>query len=266
MREKCLFSIIGIMFIIIQPCASLSSGGKSLVVVRNIEENISQQLKIIINGKDKGIIKNGEIKTFNVPNGSHRIVLQQRLNPSVMKGQNWSTVTTDTIALDNERYEIDIRSKGISVVNKYSLSDQITSTQKNSRELARTSAMRNTAIKETFDEINSYIPENSTVAILDFYPNNEEGMFISEELTVLFVNSRKYIIVDRQRLDVIRNEQRFQTSGEVSDETIQSIGNMLGANVVITGNITETNNQKWLRIRALDVKTAQIVAISSEQI
>jgi len=65
-------------------------------------------------------------------------------------------------------------------------------------------------------------------------------------------------------LDIIRAEQNFQMSGEVSEESAISIGQMLGANIVITGSITGTGTNQRLSIKALDVKTAQIVTMVRE--
>jgi TolB-like protein len=51
-------------------------------------------------------------------------------------------------------------------------------------------------------------------------------------------------------------------TGEVDDNSILSIGHLLGAGVVITGSIAEDGDR--LRLKALDVRTAKIAAMSSE--
>jgi curli biogenesis system outer membrane secretion channel CsgG len=86
-----------------------------------------------------------------------------------------------------------------------------------------------------------------------------------DELEYRLVNSGKLTIVDRRLLDQIQNEQNFQLSGDVDDNSAVSIGNMLGANVVLTGNISTTGTVQWLSIKALDVKTARIIAMVREQ-
>jgi len=53
-------------------------------------------------------------------------------------------------------------------------------------------------------------------------------------------------------------------SGEVSDDSAVSIGSMLGASIVITGSITGTGNTKRITMKALDVATSQIIAMSRE--
>jgi curli biogenesis system outer membrane secretion channel CsgG len=109
------------------------------------------------------------------------------------------------------------------------------------------------------------LPRNSTVAILYIDSRNRElGAFAMDELEFQMVVSRKFRMVDRQTLDTVREEQNFQLSGEVSDASAVSIGNMLGASIVITGSITGSGNTQRLTIKALDVKTAQIVSMARE--
>jgi hypothetical protein len=110
------------------------------------------------------------------------------------------------------------------------------------------------------------LQRNATIAILSVYSddrNNSE--FVISELEYKFVESGKFKIVDRRRLDQIRNEQNFQMSGEVSDNSAVSIGNMLGATIVITGDISGAGSSQRLVLKALDVKTAQIITMAREQ-
>jgi hypothetical protein len=109
------------------------------------------------------------------------------------------------------------------------------------------------------------LPRNSTIAVLNvFSADRNTTEYIIGELEYNLVNSGKFKIVDRRRLDQIRNEQNFQMSGEVSDNSAVSIGNMLGANIVITGELTGTGSNQRLVFKALDVKTAQIITMARE--
>jgi hypothetical protein len=127
-------------------------------------------------------------------------------------------------------------------------------------------SLNHTAIVKSFDTLNQFIPNGSKIAILAITPNNDDSIYISEELMIQFFNSGKYLIVERDTLEVIRQEQLLQMSGEVSDDSAVSIGQFIGADVVITGTISGNGNQRRLRLKALSVKTAQILAISSEGI
>jgi hypothetical protein len=113
-------------------------------------------------------------------------------------------------------------------------------------------------------ELSKNIPGPLSIAVISIAAANQgEGEFAAEELTFLLVNLKKYSIVDRSSLDIIRAEQRFQLSGEVDDDTAVSIGHLIGAAVVITGNINPYGEVKYLRLKALDVETGEIRAMVS---
>lgn len=110
------------------------------------------------------------------------------------------------------------------------------------------------------------LPKDSRIAVLSISADNQDdSAFVIEELEFIFVNNGSLRIVDRKNLSQIRAEQKFQISGDVSDESAVSIGNMLGASIVITGSITGSRNNQRLTIKALDVRTAQIITMAREQ-
>jgi hypothetical protein len=125
-------------------------------------------------------------------------------------------------------------------------------------------------IEETINKLSlsliDKLPRNSTIAILSVYSSDKNSAeFVISELEYKFVESGKFKIVDRRRLDQIRNEQNFQTSGDVDDNSAVTIGNMLGATIVITGDINSVGSSQRLVLKALDVKTAQIITMAREQ-
>jgi len=110
------------------------------------------------------------------------------------------------------------------------------------------------------------MPRDSTIAILSVYSaDRETSEYVIDELEYKFVGTRKFKIVDRRRLEQIRREQNFQLSGEVDDTSAVSIGNMLGASIVITGDISGSGASRRLVLKAIDVKTAQIVTMARER-
>jgi TolB-like protein len=109
------------------------------------------------------------------------------------------------------------------------------------------------------------LPAQSTVAVINVSSNSSElSAYIVNELEYQLVTAKKFTIVDRKTLDTIRSEQDFQMSGEVNDASAVSIGQMLGASIVITGTITGTGSSQRLSLKALDVKTAQIMTMVRE--
>jgi len=108
------------------------------------------------------------------------------------------------------------------------------------------------------------LKQNEKVAILSFTaPERDSAQFVQEELEVILVNNR-FPVVDRATLDKIRQEQKFQSAGEVDNQTAVTIGKFAGAKVVVTGSISGTGDMRRLRIRALDTETADVLGSSSE--
>jgi curli biogenesis system outer membrane secretion channel CsgG len=109
------------------------------------------------------------------------------------------------------------------------------------------------------------LPANATIAVISISSNNADlATFAIDELEYQLVTARQFTIVDRKTLDTIRMEQNFQLSGEVSDQSAVSIGNLLGASIVVTGSITGSGNTQRLTLKALNVKTAQIITMARE--
>jgi hypothetical protein len=119
---------------------------------------------------------------------------------------------------------------------------------------------------EISEELIETLPAKSIIAVLSI-SSNERTLSENtiDELEFYLVDSRKFTIVDRARLDQIRREQNFQMSGEVNDDSAVAIGNMLGANIVIVGTITTSGLEGRITIRALDATTAQIVTMAREK-
>ena len=87
--------------------------------------------------------------------------------------------------------------------------------------------------------------QGSVVAIINFTsPSEPLSQYVADELTAFIVQTRLLKVVDRNRMEFIRNEQNFQMSGDVSDESMQSIGKILGARSIITGSFTKSG-QDW---------------------
>jgi TolB-like protein len=115
------------------------------------------------------------------------------------------------------------------------------------------------AIRDTSDYLNDNIPQGNKIVILNIqsdYANLSD--YIIDELIANAVNDKVFSVVDRAQLETIRMELNFQLSGEVSDDSALSIGRFLGAQTIVSGTISEIGDRYRMRIRALNVETAQV--------
>jgi len=80
------------------------------------------------------------------------------------------------------------------------------------------------AIQEATRNIEDNVQAGQKIAVLNFTsPTDQFSAYVLEELSDKLVNEKKLTVVDRKDLDLIRQEENFQLSGEVSDESAQAI-------------------------------------------
>ena len=116
-------------------------------------------------------------------------------------------------------------------------------------------------IREASDYINNYVPAGNFIVILNIQSGSAAlSDYIIDELIANAVNDKNFSVVDRQRLDEIRKEQNFQTSGEVDDDQALSIGRFIGAQSIVTGSVRTLGSRYRITVRALDVETAKVQA------
>ena len=112
------------------------------------------------------------------------------------------------------------------------------------------------AIEQSAEKICADLPAGSRVAIAAWEsPGAGLSDYIMEELSgALF--DRGMEVADRRNLEYVYRELDLQMSGSVSDESARSIGKFLGADLVITGRLTELGGPYRYRSSAIHVESA----------
>lgn len=104
----------------------------------------------------------------------------------------------------------------------------------------------------------------NAVAIVDIHSDYDKlSEYINDELIHEFtVTLNETVVVERnyQSLKKINKELDYQYSGNVSDETVQSLGYSLGADCIILGELKEDSSGWKLELRALHVETKKVIA------
>ena len=111
----------------------------------------------------------------------------------------------------------------------------------------------------------------NTVAVLDF-----EGIGVSEDearalsnrfgTEFLELSGGIYVLVERQQMGEILEEQGLQQSGCVSSECAVEVGAALGAKFIIVGSISKVGNIYSVNVKLLDVETTEVLkSISHDQ-
>jgi TolB-like protein len=123
------------------------------------------------------------------------------------------------------------------------------------------------AIHAAAENIENSVPEGQKIAVLNFFsPTEQFSAYVLEELSTRLVNGKKLVVVDRRELDLIRQEENFQMSGEVSDDSAQAIGKKLGAQLIVSGSLDSMGHLYRFRIRTLNVESAAVEAASAADI
>lgn len=209
-------------------------------------------------------VGNGEEARFNVPNGAHAI----RLKPAIPLMLSSKTLNF-TAASNVISFEAKTELLGIELTSS---DPTVTTVEANRKPASRQPPAASTeadGVESTLIEavglLMAKIPPKSKVAIVNVAASDPEiSEFIAGELEFIMVDNG-LTVIDRSELDRIRREQSFQMSGEVDDSQAVSIGKLAGANVIITGAVTGSDNLRRLRLRALSTETGQVLAVTSEK-
>ncbi|MBD5447675.1 MAG: hypothetical protein HDR32_08045 [Treponema sp.] len=116
------------------------------------------------------------------------------------------------------------------------------------------------ALQQVADQFSASIKKGTTIAIIGISSDTKDlSDYMLDELTMCFVQTRSLTVANRANLDAIKAEMNFQLSGEVSDDSIQQIGAMVGANIVVHGSLKPLGRNLSLVVQALDVTSAAVV-------
>ena len=102
--------------------------------------------------------------------------------------------------------------------------------------------------------------QDRKVAVFDPAGNVESHLkeIVREEISSIIVNTGGYTVLERQLIEKVLEENKFQTGGLVDDSQISEIGKRMGANMVFVTNITPMGNNYYVSCKMIDVMTARI--------
>ena len=111
----------------------------------------------------------------------------------------------------------------------------------------------------------SFVFGQKTIAVFDFSNNglsNNEVFTLTDRLRTELVNVSDYKVVERNKIDDILKEQKFQLSGCV-DECLIEVGKMLGANELVIGSFGKIGNIFTISARIVDAESGEVVTAIS---
>ena len=108
--------------------------------------------------------------------------------------------------------------------------------------------------------------EKPTVVILDFefygVEKNQVNMLI-ERMRTEIGNTKAVRLIERNAVDKIMQEQKFQLAGVTNNEIATKLGNLLGAQFMINGVIGKIGNKYTIDCKMFSVETGETVKTSN---
>jgi hypothetical protein len=230
--------------------------------------------RVYIDGKNRLTLANGKSGVVTVPNGTHKIYAElytmktDELSFNASGGIIQINITANTI----NDFVITLGGGVPSPIRPAAVAAPIPTTPAAVANGGGSAVQRpigqstlEAALYAAAEVIIARLQTGITIAVVSIASRDvESAEFVLDELAYVIVSSGNFKVVDRKSLDAIKSEQDFQSSGEVDDDSAVSIGKLLGANIVITGSISGVGSTRRLRLKALNVTTAEIAAMASE--
>ena len=100
------------------------------------------------------------------------------------------------------------------------------------------------------------------VAVFDFDAKGispDEAATLTERFRSVLIETQKFIMVERQKVNLILEELGLQMTGVVSEQSLSEAGAMLGVQRIVTGSIGKIEDTYTVDIRVVDVQSAKLL-------
>jgi TolB-like protein len=267
-----LASALAIMLVVpavMVPAGGKKDGGGSEIVVQRVDNNSLIRLRIYIDAKAAGSLKVGETTTYKVTNGPHTI------RAAFEDYQARSTEVTQFTA-NNNRILFTVTDESIVAVGQESIRTESSigaTIQESVTEPLLSGPSIEASVRNSFEGATKSLKKKVKIAVInvDSANNNQNDYaladYVLEELTYLTVHSpKKFEVIDRRTVDAFRASNGIGIPSYNNDYILMLIGQLLGADIVLSGRVDGPGDLRRLRVKALDVKNGRLVGDASERI
>ena len=104
--------------------------------------------------------------------------------------------------------------------------------------------------------------QSTTIAVFDFENiglEKSDVELLSDRLQSELVKIGGYRFVERKKIDNILNEQKFHISGIVDEKYLIEIGKILGAELIVIGNVGKLENIYTISARLVNSESSEIL-------
>jgi hypothetical protein len=255
-----------IFFVLIaMPQLAVSAKGKkqrnsSEIVVQRVDNNTLIRLRVYIDARSAGTLRVGETNVYRVSNGSHTL-------RAAFEDYYARSTEVMQFSVNNSRLIFTVTDESI-VMTGYEMisSERPVEKDEDVDKLPVVSTIE-MAVRNSFERATEKLKKKTKIAVVNVdSDNNNEGIYVLEELTYLAVQSpKKFTVIDRRMIDAFRVSNGVGVPSYNNDYILMLIGKLLGADIVMSGRIDGSGELRRLRVKALDVNTGMIVGNASER-
>lgn len=94
--------------------------------------------------------------------------------------------------------------------------------------------------------------------------SKQDAIVLTNRLRSELVNTNKFNVLEREKMNEILNEQGFQQSGCSTSECLVEVGRLLNVQTMIGGNIGKIGEVYSIDLRMIDVETGKILSAFTE--
>ena len=110
--------------------------------------------------------------------------------------------------------------------------------------------------------------QDITIAVLEFETEGLEGIS-SNALSAIVRsevrNNKNYRLIDRSMMETVLQEQGFQQSGVCGNECAVEVGQLLGVQKMVTGNVNSLGSLYLIEIFILNVESGELEKSEAHQ-
>lgn len=116
-----------------------------------------------------------------------------------------------------------------------------------------------------------YGEEKRTLAVFPLNCDNQlekqrVGFAASELMSHSFIASSRFTVLERSDIGKLLAEQKFQASGAVDNETAVNLGKILGAKLILLGNIQGVGTNYQINARIVNAETSEIIVSGYQEL
>jgi Mg-chelatase subunit ChlD/TolB-like protein len=182
-------------------------------------------------------------------------------------GANFQTDKLESIIIRFAREELAFQSsKPLDQGDEYFDAVKITDEEKE-KTLAKLFDM---AIGQLADYSSARLPSSTRAAAVPLVasdaPLAAQAEYLSEQLLLSLSRSSLFRVVERKDLQSILSELELQLSGLVDDSQAAKVGNILGADVLLTGRLYVKEDRYEIFLKLLRVETGEILSVTKARV